>query len=57
MDAVTFRASTFKDIILANKDFENSKIEISEQGLAKIMFNKPSDYDSVYHLVAEQQND
>jgi len=57
MDTVTFRASTFKDIILANRDFENSKIEISEQGLAKVVFNKSSDYDSVYYLVAEQQSD
>jgi|3_EtaG_2_1085321.scaffolds.fasta_scaffold03283_6 hypothetical protein len=57
MNSITLRACILKDVIVANKDFEQGMMHVSEQGLVKVMFHKVDDFSSKYYLVAEQQDD
>ena len=57
MDSVMLRASIFKDIVVANKDFEQGMMHVSQQGLVKVMFHTVNDFSSQYYLVAEQPDD
>ncbi len=57
MNGVMLRASVFKDIIVANREFKQGMMHVSEQGLVKVMFHTVDDFSSQYYLVAEQQDD
>lgn len=58
MDSVRLRASVFKDIIVANKNFEQGIVHVNEsEGLIKIMFHKTDEFSSQYYLPAVQSDD
>ncbi len=51
---VTFSAKSFKEVLSANKDFGESNLEVSEDGIAKIEFkNKENEF--VYYLAANDE--
>ena len=52
IDNVSFNANLFRDVLVANKECESAKLEVSSQGLARIKF-KIDEYDATYYLVAE----
>ena len=54
IDAVSFNANMFSNILVANKECEKATLKISAAGLSKINF-KIDDYTSEYYLVATQQ--
>jgi len=54
IDKVSFSASMFKEILIANKECESATLEISSQGLSKINF-KVDDYTSTYWLVGTSE--
>ena len=46
-------ADLFKEILTANKECTTAVLEVSNDGLARIVFNI-NDFKSVYYLVATQ---
>ena len=50
-DSVTFNATLFKEVLLANKECTSAVLEVSNEGLARVNF-KVDDYDSTYYIVA-----
>jgi hypothetical protein len=54
IEKVSFSASMFKEILIANKECESATLEISSQGLSKINF-KVDDYTSTYWLVGTSE--
>jgi hypothetical protein len=56
IEKVSFSASMFKEILIANKECESATLEISSQGLSKINF-KVDDYTSTYWLVGTSELD
>ena len=54
IDKVSFSASMFREILIANKECESATLEISSQGLSKINF-KVDDYTSTYWLVGTSE--
>ena len=54
IEKVSFNASMFKEILIANKECESATLEISSQGLSKINF-KVDDYTSTYWLVGTSE--
>ena len=56
IDNVSFNASLFKDVLVANKECESAILEVSEKGLSRINF-KVDQYDVTYYLVAVQDVD
>ena len=51
IDNVSFNAEYFSSILVANKECESAFLQVSSQGLAKIIF-KIDDYTATYWLVA-----
>ena len=51
IDNVSFNANIFKEVLTANKEFESATLEVSSEGLAKIVF-KVDDFSVIYWLVA-----
>ena len=51
IDNLSFNANIFKEILSANKECESATLEISSQGLSRIIF-KVDDYSVTYYLVA-----
>ena len=51
IDNVSFNANIFKEVLTANKECESATLEVSSQGLAKIVF-KVDDFSVIYWLVA-----
>lgn len=56
IEPVSFDATLFKDVLMANKECESATLEISQEGLARINF-KVDEYDATYYLVAVQDVD
>ena len=52
-DIISFNADLFKEILTANKECTTAVLEVSNDGLARIVFNI-NDFKSVYYLVATQ---
>ena len=52
-DIISFNADLFKEILTANKECTTAVLEVSNDGLARIVFNV-NDFKSVYYLVATQ---
>ena len=52
-DIISFNAELFKEILIANKECTTAVLEISNEGLARIVFNI-NDFKSVYYVVATQ---
>jgi hypothetical protein len=50
MDAIEFSAPYLREILVANKDAEKGKMEISSKGLARLTF-QTDDIKSTYYLV------
>ena len=48
-----FNADLFKEVLLANRECTSARLEVSNEGLARINF-KVDDYDSTYYIVATQ---
>mgnify|MGYP003634227742 CR=1 FL=1 len=57
MDSVKMRSGVFKDIIIANKDFEQGVVHVIESHAIKISFHKPDGFSSQYYLPAVQQDE
>ena len=53
VNPISFSAKYLKEILVANKDANSAKLQISTQGLAHIAF-KIDDYTSKYYLVEVQ---
>jgi len=53
MGVVCFSSNLFKEILVANKDAETGKMEVSEAGLARVTFESKT-YKSTYYLVQLQ---
>ena len=53
MGIVCFSSNLFKEILVANKDAETGKMEVSEAGLARVTFESKT-YKSTYYLVQLQ---
>ncbi len=51
IDNVSFNANIFKEVLTANKECESATLEVSSEGLAKIVF-KVDDFSVTYWLVA-----
>ena len=51
IDNVSFNANIFKEVLTANKECESATLEVSSEGLAKIIF-KVDDFSVTYWLVA-----
>ena len=51
IDNVSFNANIFKEVLTANKECEIATLEVSSEGLAKIVF-KIDDFSVIYLLVA-----
>ena len=51
IDNVSFNAKNFKEVLTANKECESATLEVSSEGLAKIVF-KVDDFSVIYWLVA-----
>tara|TARA_Y100000034_G_C6873681_1_gene399224 strand:+ start:307 stop:1026 length:720 start_codon:yes stop_codon:yes gene_type:complete len=51
IDNVSFNANIFKEVLTANKECESATLEVSSEGLAKIIF-KVDDFSVTYYLVA-----
>ena len=51
IDNVSFNAELFKNVLIANKEWETATLEISSEGLARINF-KVDNYNATYYLVA-----
>ena len=56
INQVSFSANLFKEVLSANKECESATLEISSQGLAKIVF-KIDDFTSTYWLVGTKEID
>ena len=56
IDNVSFNAEYFSSILVANKECESAVLQVSSQGLAKIIF-KIDDYTATYWLVATSEVD
>ena len=56
IDNVSFNAEYFSSILVANKECESAVLQVSSQGLAKIIF-KIDDYTATYWLVATSDVD
>ena len=56
IDNVSFNAEYFSSILVANKECESAVLQVSSQGLAKIIF-KIDDYTATYWLVATSDID
>ena len=56
IDNVSFNAEYFSSILVANKECESAFLQVSSQGLAKIIF-KIDDYTATYWLVATSEVD
>jgi len=56
LDNISFNASSLKEILSANKECESAILEISPDGIARIIF-KIDNYKSTYYLVAAQDVD
>jgi len=56
IDNVSFNAEYFKEILDANKECESAFLQVSSEGLAKIIF-KVDDYTATYWLVATSEVD
>jgi len=56
IDNVTFNANIFKEVLHANKECESATLEVSSEGLSKIVFNV-DDYSVTYYLVASTDVD
>ena len=56
IDNVTFNANIFKEVLSANKECESATLEVSSEGLSKIVFNV-DDYSVTYYLVSVQDVD
>ena len=50
---ISFNADLFKEVLLANRECTSARLEVSNEGLARINF-KVDDYDSTYYIVATQ---
>jgi len=50
---ISFNADLFKEVLLANRECTSARLEVSNEGLARINF-KVDDYDSTYFIVATQ---
>jgi len=55
MGVICFSSTLFKEILLANKDAETGKIEISEAGLSRVSFTGKT-FTSTYYLVQLQSS-
>jgi hypothetical protein len=53
---ISFDANMFREVLVANKECLTGKLEVSNEGLAKVTFSV-DDFSVVYYLVAEQDND
>ena len=53
---ITFNANIFKEVLSANKECESATLEVSSEGLSKIVFNV-DDYSVTYYLVSVQDVD
>jgi len=51
IDNVSFNANIFKEVLGANKECESATLEVSSEGLSKIIFNV-DDYSVTYYMVA-----
>jgi len=56
IDNISFGADLLKEVLTANKDCQSALLEISDEGLARIIF-KIDDFSVVYYLVALQNLD
>ena len=56
LDNISFNASSLTEILSANKECESAILEISPDGIARIIF-KIDNYKSTYYLVAAQDVD
>ena len=56
IDNITFNANIFKEVLSANKECESATLEVSSEGLSKIVFNV-DDYSVTYYLVSVQDVD
>ena len=56
IDNITFNANVFKEVLSANKECESASLEVSSEGLSKIVFNV-DDYSVTYYLVSAQDVD
>ncbi len=56
IDNTTFNANIFKEVLSANKECESATLEVSSEGLSKIVFNV-DDYSVTYYLVSVQDVD
>ena len=56
IDNVSFNANIFKEVLTANKECESATLEVSSEGLAKIVF-KVDDFSVTYWLVASTDVD
>ena len=56
IDNITFNANVFKEVLSANKECESATLEVSSEGLSKIVFNV-DDYSATYYLVSVQDVD
>ena len=56
IDNITFNANVFKEVLSANKECESATLEVSSEGLSKIVFNV-DDYSVTYYLVSVQDVD
>ena len=50
-----FNSDSLKDILNSNKDLENGKISISEEGFMKLEF-ETEDINSVYYMVRKEDS-
>ena len=55
-DPVPFDSDLLKDILKANKDYDNGEIRISKNGLLDAHFNCGDDLNTGYYLVRKQEN-
>ena len=53
MSVICFSSTLFKEILVANKDAESGRLEVSSAGLARVTF-KGKNYTSTYYLVQLQ---
>ena len=56
IENVSFNANLFRDVLVANKECESATLEVSSEGLSKIVFNV-DDYSVTYYLVSVQDVD
>ena len=52
-EPVSFNADLFKEVLVANRECTSARLEVSNEGLARVNF-KVDDYDSTYYVVASQ---